>query len=369
MNIQQRIEKTSGRASGFDYTRLVLAVTVVLLHTVSISYGANADAVFWYGPLKPIYRLVVPMFFALSGYLVASSLERSKTIGVFLGLRVLRIYPGLAAEVLVSALILGPLLTTVPLHDYFKAPEFRHYLWTVTGDNHYNLLPGLFTKNPMTSAVNGQLWTLIYELLCYIVTAILALLGIFRLRAISIFSVVILTFGFIAVRFWKYGGHFPHSAGVFPGFFLVVVFLSGLTIYLYRDIVPWSGKIAGACGLVSVVLVGLIPYGEYASPLPIAYFTVYLGLINFRRIGIVKGTGLSYGIYLYGWAIQQTVTYLLPWSRQWYLNGLISLPLVLLVAAVSSHFIERPPLSLKSHLYRLETWYMSRRSRGLVLQK
>lgn len=365
INIKKRIELTGGRSSGFDYMRLALSVTVVLLHTVSISYGENADAVFWYGPLKPVYRLVLPMFFALSGYLVAASLERAKTIGVFLGLRVLRIYPALATEVLLSALILGPLLTAVPLLDYFKGSEFHLYLWNVTGDIHYQL-PGVFKQNPVGPVVNAQLWTVPYELLCYITLAIFSVAGILRFRAISICAVIFATIGFVAVRFLKYHGHFPETDAAFSGFLLIVAFLSGLTFYLYRDIVPWSGKLAVVCGLVSVLLVAVIPNGEYAAPLPIAYLTVYLGLTNFPRIGLLNHADLSYGIYLYGYTIQQAVADLFPWSRHWYLNGLISLPLVFLVAGGSWHFIERPALSLKSRLYGLETWYLARRSRGFV---
>jgi hypothetical protein len=39
--------------------------------------------------------------------------------------------------------------------------------------------------------------------------------------------------------------------------------------------------------------------------LTITYVTVYLGLINFKRFSFVKGADYSYGIYLYGFAVQQ----------------------------------------------------------------
>jgi peptidoglycan/LPS O-acetylase OafA/YrhL len=58
----------------------------------------------------------------------------------------------------------------------------------------------------------------------------------------------------------------------------------------------------------------------------------------------------SYGIYLYGFPVQQTVAYLFPASREWYLNALFSLPVIIALAALSWHIIERPSLSLKKVL-------------------
>ena len=104
------------------------------------------------------------MFFALSGFLVASSLERCKTLFTFLGLRAIRILPALAVEIFISALIIGPLFTTEPAKAYFAAPEFHDYFLNILGDIHYHL-PGVFAANP-SDAVNGQLWTVPYEMIC-----------------------------------------------------------------------------------------------------------------------------------------------------------------------------------------------------------
>jgi peptidoglycan/LPS O-acetylase OafA/YrhL len=51
------------------------------------------------------------MFFALSGFLVAGSFERCKTIVSFGGLRVLRLMPALAVDTVLGALLLGPIFT------------------------------------------------------------------------------------------------------------------------------------------------------------------------------------------------------------------------------------------------------------------
>src|SRR5215216_498345 len=112
MTIEDRIQTTGGRSSGFDFLRIILSISVMLIHTVVLCYGVDYNDRFFAGPLGPFARFVVPSFFALSGFLVAGSLVRTRTIGMFLGLRVIRIYPALIVEVLLSALVIGPLLST-----------------------------------------------------------------------------------------------------------------------------------------------------------------------------------------------------------------------------------------------------------------
>ncbi|MCI0735547.1 MAG: acyltransferase family protein, partial [Beijerinckiaceae bacterium] len=146
VNLSDRLTVTVGRPSGFDYMRLGLAVSVVLLHSFRTTYGDDAEL--WETPLRPFLRVILPMFFALSGFLVAGSLERSKTMITFLGLRVIRIYPALAVEVTLSALLIGTAVTTLPLGSYFSDPLFWKYLLNAIGDVHF-YLPGVFETNPV----------------------------------------------------------------------------------------------------------------------------------------------------------------------------------------------------------------------------
>jgi hypothetical protein len=100
-------------------------------------------------------------------------MERSKTLFAFIGLRVLRIAPALCAEVFLSALILGPILTTHSLTDYFSSNDFRLYFLNILGDIHY-LLPGVFREQPLSesrpTASFGQ-----FHLNCNVTSPFLAL--------------------------------------------------------------------------------------------------------------------------------------------------------------------------------------------------
>ena len=53
----------------------------------------------------------------------------------------------------------------------------------------------------------------------------------------------------------------------------------------------------------------------------------------------------SYGIYLYGFVVQQAVTALLP-SLNNYLSVAIAMPIAIALAALSWHLVERPCLAM-----------------------
>lgn len=97
----------AGRTTGFDYMRLVLATAVLCTHSIDVSYGVKFTIEFANGPIRPLIALLLPMFFALSGFLVAGSLERCRSLVSFMGLRVIRLAPALAFETVLAALILG----------------------------------------------------------------------------------------------------------------------------------------------------------------------------------------------------------------------------------------------------------------------
>lgn len=118
VTIAARYFAAEGRPRGFDYLRFYLAVSIVVWHAVEINNGRQAETEIWNSMIRPIIGMILPMFFALSGFLVAGSLTRSETIVSFLYLRVIRIFPALVVEVTLSAIVLGSLFTTHWFVDY-----------------------------------------------------------------------------------------------------------------------------------------------------------------------------------------------------------------------------------------------------------
>jgi peptidoglycan/LPS O-acetylase OafA/YrhL len=348
------ILSTGGRSSGFDYLRVTLALSVVVWHSVVTSYGTSFQSEIWNSPWRSVVGLILPMFFALSGFLVAGSLSRN-ALPTFLGLRALRIMPALGVEICLSALILGPLLTTVPLIQYFSDSKFYSYFLNLFGDVHF-FLPGLFADNPFPAYVNGQLWTIPFELECYLLLAIFAAAGIFRRTGLFVFATFVLHAVWTGQAIFEaYAqGALPLSGSTVPGNVLPLCFLAGVVLYLLRDRVRASWPLCLAALAVSSIALQ-VPFGDFLISFPVAYLTIFLGLLNPRRLPL-RGGDYSYGIFLYGFPIQQLVASQGTSFHRWYVNLAIAVPLTVAFAALSWNFVESPALLLRLHLRRLDAW-------------
>lgn len=81
-------QRSLGRDNAFGLLRLTLATGIVAFHSVTLTQG-SADAL---SPLlQAVGRLILPAFFALSGFLVAASFDRAVSVREFLLLRLLRL--------------------------------------------------------------------------------------------------------------------------------------------------------------------------------------------------------------------------------------------------------------------------------------
>lgn len=347
--VRGRLEETGGRSTGFDYLRVLLAVAVVLWHTVALSYGG--DAAIWVmsqHPYRAIIAIILPAFFALSGFLVTGSLDRNSSLLRFVALRGLRIVPALALEVVLSAVILGPILTTLTLSQYFAHPDVHDYFQNIIGRIHY-FLPGVFSGNPYPNVVNGQLWTIPHELDCYLALAMAAALGLVRRRWLFLVLIVAVQALLVADVIRDSAAIPAVDADAVSGRVLVMAFLAGVTLHRFGDVIPMRGWLCVAAALASVTLLSL-PLGDEFVAFPVAYATVWLGLQSPKANFIVKFGDLSYGIYLYGFAVQQLVASLGTWTHHWYINAALSLPIVCGIAWLSWTFVEKPALGLRRHL-------------------
>lgn len=349
---------TKGRTTGFDYLRIILACGVILIHSTAVVHAIThhvvstaTDAAHSYPPFRqPILWMIVPSFFALSGFLVAGSLMRSKTVLEFIMLRGLRIVPALCVETILAAFILGPLVTEFPLRAYFTNSEFFSYPLNIIGDIHY-YLPGVFLNNPWPATVNAQLWTIPAELLCYLTFLLAGIFGLASNKRAMLVLTAVAVFGLLLLMLLRV--HMPTNwsdgSGNVSKETLVLAFLAGVTIYSYRDYIPLNfplfciSAIAGYAFLWNGNL-------QYLATIPIAYLTVYLGLTNFPKT-VINATGdYSYGVYLYGFPVQQTISYAFPHYRIAWLNFSVSLAISLLFAAASWHFIDSRVLAHRKEI-------------------
>ena len=169
------LKESRGIGPGFDFLRVALAFSVLFYHEPG-SFTATPHIND--GPIESmIGRCILPMFFGLSGFLITGSALRLK-LPDFLINRGMRIFPALCVEIMLSALIIGPIFTKLSLFQYFTSRSTYHYFTNIVGLINY-ALPGVFYQNP-TSTINISLWTIPFELGCYGLMSIFIIFKILR---------------------------------------------------------------------------------------------------------------------------------------------------------------------------------------------
>ncbi len=333
--------------------RLFLASGVVLWHCFPITAGSARlieATPFWF-----IVSSMVPMFFAVSGFLVIASATRVP-VGPFLMNRVARIFPALIVVVGLMALAVGPLISSVPPGIYFESSRLWRYLATGLGLVSFDL-PGVFEANPYARVVNGSLWTVPHEILCYLMVAGLMILGLAgRWWALTLLFALIFLLAFLGQ--WAPVGTLPgpvemlvRSPHFAQGSKIIPFFLLGAIFYLARGRIPLDWRLA-ALSLVAVMAIGTLvdPSARKGALLwlaagpPLTYLTVWAGMVRLPKPNFLGGGDFSYGVYLWHFPILQLLVMAFG-IGSWWVLGLASILPVMLVAAASWHFVEKPALA------------------------
>ena len=308
------------RQNSFTFLRLLLAMTVVIGHASALGGFAGDPIARWTYGRASLGSLAVCGFFALSGFLLTHSWTVSPALDRFFLHRFFRIMPAFWASLLVTVFVLAPLILMTQIGE---APGYWESL--ATGPNsaldylcHNWLLTlqqfgicTLFAANPHPFAVNGSLWTLAYEGLCYLCLMLAAVSGWLRRRHFT-----------LALFLFVYGTRIidihlvtslremaPVTMQCIPilndptGLPLYLAFLSGMVCYQYRMLLPWRLPWLIGASFFAVVVTAF-GYVELAWPPTLAFILLYFGrILPFQRWE--KLGDFSYGIYIYAFPIQQ----------------------------------------------------------------
>jgi peptidoglycan/LPS O-acetylase OafA/YrhL len=326
------------RRNNFDPLRLIAALSVVFSHSFLIAEGSEASEPFvWLTGNQCILGLIgVFVFFVISGYLVTESWCRSPLPGRFLLRRTLRIYPGLVVNVALCALVLGPLVNSLPLADYFHGPELSDFLIkTLTLNPGPLQLPGvLFAKNSVGLHINGSLWTLRYEAMMYLMIVVLGMLRLLRLPT----CLALTALGIAAVYFEK---ALTPLGDIGEWAWFLAFFGAGMVLHFLRDrlVFDWRGALAALLALVIFARLGQL---IMLFPLAGAYLAIWFARRYDRWLDYSRYCGdLSYGLYIYGWPAEQLVMWLSGGRAAWWQVFLGSLAIALPLAWLSWHGVEK----------------------------
>lgn len=334
-------EMLKTRDNNFNFIRIVAALFVLVSHAYPLSRGATE--------VEPLIAqlgislggLGVFTFFCISGFFISLSYQRSRTKVDFVVARFLRLYPALLVVLILIACVVGPLFTNMSLHDYFASSEVYSYVSAnLKLKNIQFQLPGLFQDNPYPG-INGLLWTLYYEVLLYALVLVLGIVGFLKnLPRASVFFALYFLFYF-AFKFLL------SEERINPGFQMRIwvqwsfAFVIGMLFYVYRFKIHLDYRILSVCWLVALFL--------YKSPVFVEAFviawscSVFWVAVNtewfarqFNKLG-----DYSYGLYIYAFPTQEILAHL--WKGISPVTMiLVALPIALIPAVLSWHFIEHP---------------------------
>jgi peptidoglycan/LPS O-acetylase OafA/YrhL len=351
-------EKTLLSVNSFGLLRLILAVTVLFQHSLVLS---GNEQLVYFGSFKgaDLGSTGVAGFFAISGFLLAGSAQRLSSREFFIH-RVFRLLPGLWFALVISAFFL------VPLASFFGSPEseFNFFVGKESSLTYVLLnmalvvfqdsIGSVFSTNPYPLAVNGSLWTLAPEFICYV-----SLLGlaIFTRRKVNAQKFLLVIAIALASFVWLVSQNSSSqvvSIVVHPASGLGIAFATGSLLSLLIKEHPYRPSPVLALPLLGVWLVLGLSGPLAIISLAVIIVTLGLSLTNSAASRIGRKTDISYGIYLFHFPVIQAI--ILCTAVKWTpVASLTLLPVLALAIAsplawASWRFIERPSISFARNL-------------------
>lgn len=336
------------RTNNLDFLRLVGSLAVVLGHAyVLVGRPANTPVISG----MVVHSIGVIIFFSISGYLITASWGRNPRIVSYMAARCLRIFPALIVVVLAAAFVIGPLVTTLPTSQYLSHEGTWSYLYNIVLRVQY-ALPGVWAEGlPYPVAVNGSLWTLPAEFLCYLVVP-LVFLAPARLRPPVIAAL-------LAYAWWLAQIPATESAIIWqtlisPAAEMWVFFATGAILRLLHERGLVFRADAAALLLAGyMVLGGMLPqHALKFAWVAVPYVVLTIGLAATPYLRRTSRFGdLSYGVYLWAFPVQQLVIDLSGVHRM-SVNLLLVTSATLVLAWLSWHLVEHPALKLKDRIAR-----------------
>ena len=288
------------------------------------------------------------MLFFISGYLINESLKKGASVQKFLISRALRIYPALITMLAFTIFIVGPAYTKNSLSTYFGIDTvnyFIRYALLIKGSSVF--LPGVFTENPYGQTVNGSLWTLPWEVRCY-----LGLLIVWCAAKYTKFSFKLVTLCITIIIFLLYANAASTDSALRPTLFALTLFGLGVITNNHKNLVELSyGKAIILCfALLCAVFTNKILSAILILP-TLGYCAICLSYLpRFKSKSAGVTIDYSYGTYLYAFPIQQMLVASYP-NISGLQMAMISLPCTLFFAVLSWHLIEKKCLALKARVH------------------
>jgi peptidoglycan/LPS O-acetylase OafA/YrhL len=331
-------------SNNLNAVRLALASAVIYSHAYYPRHDFDALKAQLGAPLS---WFAVEGFFVISGFLVYRSLERGGSLTDYAVSRFTRIWPGLTVMAIVVGLA-GAFFSVLHPPAYFSDPGLFRFIAGAAAIQPSYELPGVMCGDGPCN-VNGSLWTIPWEVKCYIALGLIFLIGrkghfgrVTNLALIATLTLAVLTDGpaLHGALAAKIGGKIYFVDQVSR---LWSAFALGIAAYRFRDRLPLSWAAAAALLLVAVLCKDMA-LGTHLRIVAVAYLVLCAGF----KSGAVSARwpDYSFGMYIYAMPVMTGL-----------LVAGLSLPPLLLAAlvafvtvffaAASWHLVESPALEFR----------------------
>ena len=348
-------EALRGKDNAFGVIRLTLASLVIFSHAFYVGGWGEDPTKRWTNGQETIGGFAVVGFFVVSGFLITKSGMRADLLQ-FMWNRTLRIFPAFLGVLAVSAAIVGPVIwwrMGRPLGDYWTTTPGGPVAYVVSNaqlEIHQWGIHDIFASNPYGGALNGSLWTLAYEWRAYLIVAALLAVGALKRMPAAVLAAVAIAYVAAASVIYRPG----LGAELWPWLAtkeastLTLAFMLGGAMAVWGHRIRLIGPVAMVAGVVAVTTLftsGWVLVGYPALAYSLLYAAAYLPAW-WRRIGATND--YSYGMYVYGFLVQQVTAYF-GWHRWGYAPWVAATLVVTAACAyLSWHVLEKPALDLKN---------------------
>jgi peptidoglycan/LPS O-acetylase OafA/YrhL len=327
--------------NNLDLIRILLACIVIFSHTIPLN-GTTPywrDPVGFFFPVTYCGALAVKLFFFISGLVVTNSYLKNESFVYFTISRLFRILPALIFLLLITVFLIGPFITNVSTSEYFTDLNTYKYITNNIIFKTQFTLKGVFTDNLQKNAVNSSLWSLNYEIKCYFALMCAFLLTknkrifIFNNAFIALFIASILPPNIIIGRLIN---------SINPEiYYLPISFAYGAILAVNQNKFVMNLQIV----ILSFFVYFLFRGHRIEELFLIIAFCNSIIYISSRKF-ILKFKpkyDISYGIYLWGFLIQQ-ILYFLFGTIYAGLHFVVAVSISVPIAYISFILIEKPSI-------------------------
>lgn len=312
--------------NNFNALRMTFAVAVVFCHSFAL-VGLTEPTLFGHS----VGNIAVMCFFSVSGYLITESYNRNQNLFGFIWNRFLRIVPAFVVVMFVSGKVAA--------------------------------LCGYYRKNPVPYIIDGPIWTLPWEGVCYAAVAALGLAGVLSRSSFT---------AFFAVAWLLYLLNYTQTADVYIVIIpMLIVFMMGAFLSVIKDHLNFKRcALAAGCGLAIIISPTFFHWimSEIRSHIVFLWtpqisdgyirttimlvclptVLLFIGLQSWPALS--RKTDVSYGTYIYAWPVMQTIISFFI-NRHLHLNAYAIFTLTLLftipLAWLSWIAVEKPCLRIR----------------------